>query len=447
MRIVIIGGAASGMTVASRLKKSQKDAKIIVIQKEKYVSLGACGLPYFVANPILKPNDLLARSVEQFIEQDILVYNESIVKKIDSDNQKIWYEKENQLYELDYDKLVITTGAKPIIPPIEGIDLPNIFTLTRLEDATDLKEKLKDQNIKKVAVIGSGFIGLECCEMLEHFKKEIVLIEKTNRLNQRVFDQEITDLLEQNLVKNNVQIIKNNGLKSIVKTKENRLNLVLDQDQQLEVDLVILAIGFKPATEFLKDTKIQMLANGAIVVDKHGRTNLKNIWSCGDCATVYHKVTNQITYTPLATVARKFAKVIADDILNVKSEFVGTLQTAILKVFDSDLVATGVNEALAKELKYDIKTIFIKDFDHPSYYPNPTPLALKLILNKKTNTLIGAQMYGSNLSVLRINFLISLIWNQIEINQELSQVDLPYSPPFSRVVDIIHIALEKIIKN
>lgn len=275
MRIVIIGGAASGMTVASRLKKASKDAQIIVIQKEKYVSLGACGLPYFVANPSLKPNDLLARTVEQFLEQDILVYNESIVKKIDPDQQKVWYEKDNQLLELEYDKLVITTGAKPIIPPIKGIDLPNIFTLTRLEDATELKEKLKDQNIKKVAIIGSGFIGLECCEMLEHFNKEIVLIEKTSRLNQRVFDQEITDLLEQNLVKNNVQIIKENGLKSITQTKDNKLNLSLDQDQQIQVDLVILAIGFRPATEFLKDTKIEMLNNGAIVVDKHGRTNLK----------------------------------------------------------------------------------------------------------------------------------------------------------------------------
>lgn len=447
MKIVIIGGAASGMTVASRLKKADKKAQIIVIQKEKYVSLGACGLPYFVANPSLKPTDLLARTVEQFVEQDILVYSESVVKKIDAENQKVWYEKNNQLLELDYDKLVISTGAKPIVPPIKGIDLPNIFTLTRLEDATELKEKLKDKNIKKVAVIGSGFIGLECCEMLEHFNKEIVLIEKTSRLNQRVFDQEITDLLEQNLIKNNVEIIKENGLKSITQAKDKRLSLTLDQNEEIEVDLIILAIGFRPATEFLKDTKLEMLGNGAIVVDKHGRTNLKNIWSCGDCATVYHKITNQITYTPLATVARKFAKVVADDILNVNSEFVGTLQTAILKVFESELVATGVNETLAKELGYDIKTIFIKDADHPSYYPNPTPLALKLILNKKTNTLIGAQMYGSNLSVLRINFLISLIWNQIEINQELTQVDLPYSPPFSRVVDIIHIALEKLIKN
>ncbi|UWD34658.1 FAD-dependent oxidoreductase [Mycoplasma cottewii] len=448
MRVVIIGGAASGMTVASRIKKLSNQTEVIVIQKEDYVSLGACGLPYFVGNKDLQPNNLLARSVEQFSEQNIVIHTKSVVEKIDDQNKKIWYRKDDNLIELSYDKLVISTGAKPIVPPVKGIELDNIFTLTRLEDGIKLKEKLQNDSIKKVAVIGSGFIGLECLEMLAEFNKEITLIEKESQLNKRIFDKEITDLLEENLIKNNINIIKNNGLAYFEKSDSNNINIVLENNSKLEVDLVILAIGFRPATQFLNDSNIEMLKNGAIVVDNKGRTNLADIWSCGDCATSIHRITKQNTYTPLATVARKFAKVVADDILTIDNQYQGTLQTAIVKSFDSELASTGINESTAKELNYEYKTVFIKDYDHPSYYanPNPTPLALKLILNTKTNTLIGAQMYGSNLSVMRINFLISLIWNEIKIDNSLTQIDLPYAPPFSRVVDIIHIALEKLLK-
>lgn len=446
MRVVIIGGAASGMTVASRIKKLSNQTEVIVIQKENYVSLGACGLPYFVSNKNLQPNNLLARSVEQFNEQNIVIHTNSVVEKIDDQSKKIWYRKDDNWIELSYDKLVITTGAKPIVPPVKGIELDNIFTLTRLEDGIKLKEKLQNDSIKKVAVIGSGFIGLECLEMLAEFNKEITLIEKESQLNKRVFDKEITDLLEENLIKNNINIIKNNGLAYFEKSDSNNINIVLENNSKLEVDLVILAIGFRPATGFLNDSNIEMLKNGAIVVNNKGRTNLADIWSCGDCATSIHRITKQNTYTPLATVARKFAKVVADDILGIDNEYQGTLQTAIVKSFDSELASTGINESTAKELNYEYKTVFIKDYDHPSYYQNPTPLALKLILNTKTNTLLGAQMHGSNLSVMRINFLISLIWNEIKIDDSLTQIDLPYAPPFSRVVDIVHIALEKILK-
>ncbi|MBY7704771.1 FAD-dependent oxidoreductase [Vibrio harveyi] len=179
--------------------------------------------------------------------------------------------------ELSYDKLVITTGAKPIVPPVKGIELDNIFTLTRLEDGIKLKEKLQNDSIKKVAVIGSGFIGLECLEMLAEFNKEITLIEKESQLNKRVFDKEITDLLEENLIKNNINIIKNNGLAYFEKSDSNNINIVLENNSKLEVDLVILAIGFRPATGFLNDSNIEMLKNGAIVVNNKGRTNLADI--------------------------------------------------------------------------------------------------------------------------------------------------------------------------
>lgn len=446
MRVVIIGAAASGMTIASRIRKLSKETEIIVLQKEKYVSLGACGLPYFVANEEVSENDLLARTIEEFSEQNIIIYPNSTVNKVDSENKEVYYVSNNKQHSLSYDKLVVATGAKPIVPSFATVNNKNIFTLTRLEDAVSLKDKLKDKSIKKVAIIGSGFIGLEAAEMVAKHNKTVILVEKASMLASKVFDNEISELLEKELLKNNVTIYKNCALTNLSENG-NSLTLSFDNNTQFEVDLVIFAIGFKPATEFLNDSGLKMLSNGAIVVNNQGRTNIENIYSCGDCATSLNKLTNENGYTPLATIARKFAKVVADDILGIKNEFVGHIQSSIVKSFDAELASCGLNENSAKALGYDIKTVFIKDKDHPGYYPNPTLLALKLIVNKQTNTLLGAQMYGSNLSVLRINFLISLIWNQIKLDKSLAQIDLVYSPPFARVVDIFHIAIEKLLKE
>lgn len=446
MKVVIIGGAASGMTIASRIRKLSKETEVIVLQKEKYVSLGACGLPYFVANEDVSEDELLVRTIDEFAEQNITIHPESTVIKIDPETKKVIYLNNNKENELAYDKLVIATGAMPIVPSFINVNNKNIFTLTRLEDAVSLKEKLNDKSIKKVAIIGSGFIGLEAVEMVLKYNKTVILVEKSVELSSKVFDTEISSLLEQELLNNNVVIYKDCALNGI---KENNNSLILgfENKEDIEVDLAILAVGFKPATDFLSNSGIKMLANGAVIVDRHGRTNIENIYACGDCATSFNKLTKENSYTPLATIARKFAKVVADDILDIESEFAGHIQSSIVKSFAAEMASCGLNEKVAKDLGYEVKTVFIKDKDHPSYYPNPTLLALKLVINRKTNTLLGAQMYGSNLSVLRINFLISLIWNQIELNKSLSQIDLVYSPPFSRVVDIFHIALEKYLKE
>ncbi|ARU91983.1 NADH oxidase [Spiroplasma clarkii] len=441
MKTIIVGGSATGMGVAARLKRNDPNATIVVYQEKSYVSLGACGLPYFVAGNFSDPNNLIARSITAFEENGIIIVPNTQVFKIDFENKLVYFDNKTD----SYDNLVIATGATPYIPPLVGVELKNVYTLTTLEDGIELKKAMQNPNIKNVAVIGAGFIGLEMSETLSELNKNVHLFELEERISPNAFDPEFSQFIKENLEKNKINVHLSTKVTEIKGTDQVQA-VVLADNSLIEVDAVVLALGFRPNTEILRNTKLALAENGAIIIDETGHTNIDHVYSGGDAATSSNYITGELIYSPLATVASKIARVIADNIANKPAKFVGSIRSAVVRVFDLGYARTGLGEFEAKKQGYQIRTVLIKDKDQTNYVNGQTDLYLKIIMDIKSRQILGAQMSGAVKAMQRINTLAALIWSKVPVDEALEQIDLIYAPPFARTTDILHIALAKLNK-
>lgn len=443
MKVIIIGGSATGMGAAAKLRRNDPSAEIIVYQKSSYVSLGACGLPYVVSGEIQNQNDLLSRSITEFEKSGIKIVTDSMVEKIDFDKKIIY----GNNFEDNYDKLVIATGAKPIMPQIPGINGECIYNLTSLEDGVNVRDMVaKNKAIKSIAVIGAGFIGIEVCVSLSKTNKQINLVEMQDSILAKAFDKEMVKPIEEDLKNNNINIFTSTQVSEIILSNNKVAGIKFSNGKTIDVQAIIMAVGFQPNTSFLKDTNIEMNNNGVIQINSKCETNIKDVYSGGDCCSSKNRITNKNIYSPLATVASKVSKIIADNICGKNINFEGSIQSAMIKVFSKDAARCGLSESDAIAEGIECQTIIINDKNYPSYMPGQTDLSLKIIMNKKTRELIGAQIVGSDNSILRINGLVSLIWTKTKVDIALEQIDFPYAPPFSKTLDILHIALSKLNK-
>lgn len=437
MKIIIIGGIAAGMSAAAKFRRLDKDAEIKVYEKTPIVSFGACGLPYFVGGFFDNENQMIARKPEKFKETGIDISVEHEVLSIDVANKKIMVKnlKTDETFEDSYDKLMIATGASAIIPPIKNFNIENVHTLKSLEDGRILKEKMKDKDIKKVAIIGAGFIGLEAVEAAKEYGKEVSVFQLEDRILKEVFDKEVTDLLEEELKNKGVNLFLNS---KVVELKGDiKVTKVVTENEEIDADLVILATGVKPNTAFLKDTGIEMLKNGAIIVDKEGKTSIEDIYSAGDCATVTHLLKPEPAYIPLATVANKFGRVVGENLGGKGLEYEGSLGSACIKVLGMEAGRTGLTESEATNLGINYKTVFITDKNQTDYYPGQENIAIKLIYNGDTKIILGAQVVGKKDAVQRTNALAVAIYAKLTTEQ-LGMMDFCYSPPFARTWDVLN---------
>ncbi|AXK50856.1 FAD-dependent oxidoreductase [Spiroplasma alleghenense] len=445
MKVVVIGGAAMGMGVVAKLKRLDPKAEIVVIQKNNYVSLGACGIPYYIGDNFADANIMLARKVEDFEKIGVKVLTNSIVTEVDFKNKKVIAKSnENNIIE-NYDKLVIATGGTPIINEVLSKQYSNCFTVNSKEDGEDIK-KIKSK-AKNIVIIGAGLIGLEVAENLANNKVNISVIEKGSRPLANLFDPEFTDLIETELEKNKVNLIKNTEIKEIFSTNDKITEVELIDGTKIKCDLLICSIGVRPNTDFLINTNLKLNERNAIIVDKTGATNIKDVYAGGDCVQTFGRTYKNPVYSPLATVASKHAVIVAENLVGIKSEFAGALNTAIVKIFDLELARTGENSRFLTESKIKYEEVLIKDKDHTNYVSGQRDLWVKLIKDVKKNTLIGCQFGGYDKAIMRIHSIIAMIWNQDVLDPSVNQIDLPYAPPFSRTKDIINIALSKIIEK
>lgn len=437
MRIIIIGGIASGMSAAAKLRRLDKEAEIKVYEKTPIVSFGACGLPYFVGGFFDNENQMIARSPEKFRETGIDISVEHEVIGVDTKNKKVTVKnlKTDEIFEDNYDKLMIATGASAIIPPIKNFNIDNVHTLKSMEDGKILKEKMKDNSIKKVAIIGAGFIGLEAVEAAREYKKEVSVFQLEDRILKEVFDKEVTDLLEQELRNKGVNLYLSSTVTEL--KGEGKVTKVVTQNGEVDADLVILATGVRPNTSFLKDTGIRMIKNGAIIVDKEGKTSIEDIYSAGDCATVTHILKSEPSYIPLATVANKFGRVVGENLGGKNLEYEGSLGSACIKVLEMEAGRTGLTENEASNLGINFKTVFVTDKNQTDYYPGQEAIAIKLIYNAESKVILGAQVVGKKDAVQRTNALAVAIYAKLTTEQ-LGMMDFCYSPPFSRTWDILN---------
>ena len=439
MKVIIIGGVAAGMSAAAKLKRADKEAQITVYEKSKHVSFGACGLPYFVGNFFEDSNKMIARTVEQFNSSGITVNIEHEVLNVDTNNKSVTVKNlvNNEVFTDTYDKLMIATGASAIIPPIKNVDLKHVYTLKSMEDGHALKEAMQNDELKRVAIVGAGFIGLEVVEAAKQYGKEVHVFQLNDRVLVDTFDKEVTDLLEEELRSHGVHLHLGQTVTEL--SGDDCVTQIKTKDESFDVDVVVLTAGVRPNTSFLKETGIEMLRNGALVIDNEGRTSIDDIYAAGDCASINHLLKSEPAYVPLATVANKMGRIIGENLAGANHTFNGSLGSACLKVMDLEAGRTGLSEQEAINLGINYKTVFITDMNQTSYYPGQTKINVKLIYNADTKVILGGQVVGRKDAVQRVNVLATAIFAGLTTDQ-LAMLDLCYAPPFARTWDVLNIA-------
>ncbi|MGL4867564.1 MAG: CoA-disulfide reductase [Cetobacterium sp.] len=442
MKIIIIGGVAAGMSAAAKASRVDKKAEIVIYEKTEIVSWGACGLPYYVGDFFEDVTEMIARPVEEFIKagMNIKIKHEVIGINVDKKELTIKNLLTEEIFTDNYDRLMVATGAHAIMPPIKNLSTKGVYTLKEYTDGIVLKEEMLKKENQEILIVGAGYIGLEVAEAAKHLgKKNIRIIQLGDRVLLESFDKEITDIMEEE-IKNNEslslhleeiveEIIEENGKVVAVKTNKG----------QYSADIVVISTGVRPNTNFLKETGIEMLSNGALVIDHYGRTSIDSIYSAGDCATVPHLVRKENVYIPLATTANKIGRVVGENLAGLEVKFAGTLGSAAVKVIDLEAGRTGITENEAIKMGIDYKTVFIKDKNQTSYYPGREDIFVKLIYDANTRVLLGGQIAGKKGAVLRVDSLATAIYSKLTVD-EIGMMDFCYAPPFARTWDAMNVA-------
>lgn len=439
MKVIIIGGIAAGMSAAAKFKRLSPNDDVVVYEKGDIVSFGACGLPYYVGGFFDDSNEMIARTPEAFREAGVEIHTKHEVTNVDFYNKKVTVKNlnTNEVLEESYDKLMIASGARAIIPPIKNIDLENVVTLKSMDDGNKLRELMSKEENKKIAIIGAGFIGLEAAEAAKHRGKEVTVIQLQDRVLQEVFDKDITDLLEEELRENGVNLLLSETVTELI--GDGKVSKVKTNKREIEADIVILATGVKPNTDFLNCDEIKMIRNGAIVVDKYGRTSVEDVYAAGDCATINSLITDREIYVPLATGANKLGRIVGENLAGQNNSFQGSMASSCIKVMDMEAARTGLSEKEVLNLGFNYKTKFITDMNQTSYYPGRERIYVKLIYDAHTRVILGGQVAGYKDAVQRCNVLAACIYAKMTTEQ-LGMLDLCYAPPFSRTWDVLNVA-------
>lgn len=449
-RLVVIGGVAAGMSAASRARRLNPKIEIMVFEKSGFVSYGSCGLPYFVSDVIKAPENLVVYDAKFFKEKrNIDVYLHHEVLKIFPAKRIVLVKdlEKDKEFEVGYDKLVIATGARAVKPNIKGIDLNGIFTIRFLEDGIAIKNFIRENSPKKALIIGAGYIGMEMAEALVSLGIDVTIVEVMPNILGSM-DDEINEVVEAELQKNGVKLLKSTSVVEFVGDGFVR-KAILNNGSSLDVDLVIVGAGIKPNSEIARDAGIEIGRSGAIAVNQRMETNIPGVFAAGDCAEAFHLVLGRPVYIPLGTTANKQGKVAGENAVGGNAIFKGIVGTAVFKVFELEVARTGISEKQAKEEGIDYVSTVIEHSSRAHYYPGGSKIRVKLIAERKTGRLLGAEMVGRDGVAKRIDVFATALHARMSID-EIAGLDLSYAPPFAPVWDPILIAandIEKKLKN
>lgn len=445
MKIVILGGVAAGMSAAAKAKRVDPSCEVLVFEKTDTVSYGACGLPYFVSGLNTDPEKLLVRSPEQFALDGIDLHHNCQVISLNHSAKSVLVRDllTGKEWEEPYDKLLIATGADAIRPSsITGIHLPGVYVLKTLADGFALRHAVKKG--KKVLVVGGGSIGIEVAEGLHAAGMDVRVVEAAPRILMP-FDPEISELLMQRLTEQGLPLYLNEGVEAILE-KDGKAAGIRTSRGEYEGDVVLMALGVRPATAFLQESGIHMARNGAIEVDRYMRSSLPDVYAAGDCAMVYNRAENRNVYLALGTVANRCGRLAGENMAGGDAEFPGCLGSAAISVAGWEAARTGMGEETARELLGDdVETSLIQTDDLPPYYPGGSHLCIKLICEKSSKRILGGQAAGAKGAVLRVHALTAGITMGMT-TKDLALADFSYAPPFSRVWDPLNIAARTLQK-
>ena len=433
-KILIVGGVAGGMSAATRLRRLNENAEIIVFEKGPYVSFANCGLPYYVGGEIAEREKLIVQSAKALKNRfNLEVRENSEVIAIDSEGKKVTVVSNGESYVESYDKLILSPGAKPLIPQIKGLNqATNVFSLRNIPDVDKIMTYLKDKAPQSATIIGAGFIGLEMAENLAKRGLSVTIVEKAPHVLPTI-DREMAAFVNEELIKNKVSVMTNRGA---VEFKNDEI--LLDNGESLQSDLTILSVGIQPETSLAKSAGIKLGLRNAILVDEHYETSVKDIYAVGDAIVVKNQL-GQDALISLASPANRQGRQVADIISGLPVKNRGSLGTAIVRVFDLQVASTGLSEFQLRGLKINHKIVHVTANNHAGYYPDATSIVLKLIFEPESGQIFGAQAIGKEGVDKRIDILSTAIKAKLTVF-DLPELELTYAPPFGSAKDPVNMA-------
>ena len=452
-KFIIIGGDGAGMSAASKAKRNQPDAEVIVFERGPYISYSACGMPYWIGGQIGPMDKLMVLTPERARERrgiDVRIGHE--VTQIDAAQQVVHVRnlETDAIFTQPYDKLVIATGARAAKPPIPGVDLPGVFALRSLSDGERIYDYLSQNPARRAVVIGGGYIGLEMAEGFRDRDMQVAVVEMLPQLLPN-FDPDMVEPVAAHLVEKEVEIWTQTRVTQIRQSTDGALEVIVQSgkgETTLPADIVLVATGVRPNSELAQAAGLKLGATGAIWVDAQMRTSDPHIYAAGDCVEHFHRVLGENVWIPLAPVANRGGRVAGDNISGGQSSLPGIIGTAVVKVFDYTLAVTGLteNEARAHNVLSEIGSAVITSHEKAAYWPGAAKINVKLIIQKSNGRVIGGQIVGKKGVAKRIDVIATAITAGMTAD-DMAMLDLAYAPPYSPTYDPIQVCANVVSKG
>ena len=436
MKVAVIGCTHAGTAAIVNTAKKHPDAEITVYERNDNISFLSCGIALYVGGVVKDPQGLFYSSPEALAELGVKTKMSHDVLDIDVDNKilKVKDLTSGEEFEDNFDKLIITTGSWPIVPNIEGIDLDNILLSKNYAHSNTIIEKAKSAN--RIVVVGAGYIGVELVEAFEMNGKEVTLIDGMDRVLSKYLDKEFTDTAEDEFRNHGIKLALGETV-SKFEGKDGKVTKVITNKGEYEADLIILCIGFRPSTALFKD-KLDMLPNGAIIVDEYMRTSKEGIFAAGDCASIIYNPTGKREYIPLATNAVRMGTLIGRNLVEPTTKYMGTQGTSGIKIYDYNIASTGLTEASAKAAGLKVKTVSATDNYIPEFMPTFESATVKVVYDEESEVILGAQIISKTDLTQLMNTMSVVIQNKMTID-ELAFVDFFFQPHFNKPWSLLNI--------
>lgn len=437
MKVLVVGGVAGGASASARLRRLNEDAQIIMFEKGEHISFANCGLPYYIGGDIKKKSNLVIQTPESFNKRfniDVRILSEVISINRENKTVKVRNLKTDEIYIESYDRLILSPGAKPFVPKIEGSTNERVFTLRNIPDTIKIKEYVDEEFPDTAVVVGGGYIGLEMAENLKQLGLDVTLVEMSDHVIASL-DYDMACDVHNYLTDMGINLVLNNKVKDILE-EDDKLKLVLD-DKEIKTDMVIMSVGVRPDVQLAKDAGIELNEKGAIIVNKYMQTNDPEIYAIGDAVETTEFVTKQKTYIPLAGPANKQGRIVADNICGINSEYKDTQGSAIIKIFDMTVAITGITESFAKANNINYDKVFTLSASHAGYYPGGNNMSIKTLFEKNTGKILGAQIVGYDGVDKRCDVLGVAIRAGLTAF-DLTELEMCYAPPYGSAKDPVN---------
>ena len=440
MKVVIVGGVAGGATAAARLRRLDESAEIVVFERSGYVSYANCGLPYYIGGIITDRAELTLQTPESFWRRfrvDMRVRHEVTAIHPDTKTVDVKNLATGEVFAESYDKLILSPGARPTQPALPGVGIDRLFTLRTVEDTLKLREFIEQHHPRSAVLAGGGFIGIELVENLRELGLDVTVVQRPKQLLNPL-DADMAAFLHAQLREKGVKLMLGRTVEGFAADGD-RVNVLIKDEAPLTADMVVLAIGVTPDTALAKDAGLELGIKGSIVVNDRMETSVPDIYAVGDAVQVKHSVTGQDTLLSLAGPANKQGRIAADNICGGDSRYLGSQGSSVIKVFDMTIAATGVNEKTARQAGIDCDKVFLSPMSHAGYYPGGKVMTMKVVFEKGTYRLLGAQIVGYEGVDKRIDVLATAIHAGLT-GPQLKDLDLAYAPPYSSAKDPVNMA-------